>query len=115
VDETPAPVLDPGRGRTKTGYFWVIACDDRPWQGKDPPGVAYTYAPGRGAVHALKLVDDYAGIVQCDGYSAYKTLTDPGRNQDGADSIELAFCWSHLRRRFWRSNAQAPRPPRRKS
>jgi len=25
VDETPAPVLDPGRGRTKTGYFWAIA------------------------------------------------------------------------------------------
>ena len=24
VDETKAPVLDPGRGRTKTGYFWAI-------------------------------------------------------------------------------------------
>jgi transposase len=30
VDETVAPVLDPGRGRTKKGYFWAIACDDRP-------------------------------------------------------------------------------------
>ena len=25
VDETPAPVLDPGRGRTKTGYFWALS------------------------------------------------------------------------------------------
>ena len=25
VDETKAPVLDPGRGRTKAGYFWAIA------------------------------------------------------------------------------------------
>src|ERR1700677_2544882 len=25
VDETIAPVLDPGRGRTKKGYFWAIA------------------------------------------------------------------------------------------
>jgi hypothetical protein len=73
---TPAPVLDPGRGRTKTGYFWAIARDDRPWQGPEPPSVAYTYAPGRGAVHALKLRDNYTGIVQCDGYAAYKTLTD---------------------------------------
>jgi Transposase IS66 family len=31
VDETRAPVLDPGRGRTKTGYFWAISRDDRPW------------------------------------------------------------------------------------
>ena len=29
VDETPVPVLDPGRGKTKTGYFWAIARDDR--------------------------------------------------------------------------------------
>ena len=61
VDETVAPVLDPGRGRTKKGYFWAIARDDRPWGGTDPPAVAYTYAPGRGAVHALKLLDTYHG------------------------------------------------------
>jgi hypothetical protein len=47
-----APVLDPGRGRTKTGYFWAISRDDRPWGGSDPPGVVYTYAPGRGGEHA---------------------------------------------------------------
>jgi len=44
VDETIAPVLDPGRGRTKTGYFWAIARDDRAWAGPDPPAVVYTYA-----------------------------------------------------------------------
>jgi len=31
ADDTPIPVLDPGRGRTKTGRFWVYARDDRPW------------------------------------------------------------------------------------
>src|SRR5207249_4225885 len=36
VDETVAPVLDPGRGRTKKGYFWAIARDDRPWGGTEP-------------------------------------------------------------------------------
>jgi transposase len=53
VDETRAPVLDPGRGRTKTGYFWTIARDDRGCGGSDPPAVVYTYAPGRGADHAI--------------------------------------------------------------
>ena len=28
-------------------YFWALARDDRPWDGDDPPGVAYCYAPGR--------------------------------------------------------------------
>ena len=59
-------MLDPGRGRTKKGYLWAIARDDRPWGGIDPPAVAYTYAPGRGAVHGLKLLESYRGIVQCD-------------------------------------------------
>ncbi|MGA7386697.1 MAG: IS66 family transposase, partial [Pseudolabrys sp.] len=98
VDETVAPVLDPGRGRTKKGYFWAIARDDRPWGGIDPPAVAYTYAPGRGAVHALKLLESYRGIVQCDGYAAYKTIADDART---GDAITLAFCWVHLRRQIF--------------
>ena len=97
VDETVAPVLDPGRGCTKKGYFWAIARDDRPWGGTDPPAIAYSYAPGRGVVHGLKLLDSYRGIVQCDGYAAYKTIADkaPGK------AITLAFCWAHLRRHFF--------------
>ena len=97
MDETTAPVLDPGRGQTKKGYFWAIARDDRPWSGNDPPAVAYTYAPGRGAVHALKLLDGYRGVVQCDGYAAYKAIA----GKTGGEAITLAFCWAHLRRQFF--------------
>ena len=97
VDETVAPVLDPGRGRTKKGYFWAIARDDRPWGGTDPPAITYSYAPGRGAVHALKLLDGYRGIVQCDGYAVYKTIADKA----AGEAIRLAFCWAHLRRHFF--------------
>src|SRR6202790_3220160 len=97
VDETKAPVLDPGRGRVKQGYFWAVARDDRPWGGTDPPAIAFTYAPGRGAIHGLKLLDNYAGVVQCDGYAAYKTIAAKAPDR----RITLAFCWSHLRRRFF--------------
>ncbi len=74
ADETTMPVLDPGRGRTKKGYAWAIARDDRPWGGTDPPAVVFHYAPGRGAGHAKDLLGGYRGILQCDGYGAYKTL-----------------------------------------
>nr|WP_313903837.1 transposase [Rhizobium leguminosarum] len=47
--ETTAPVLDPGRGKTKTGRLWAYARDDGPWQGTDPPGVVDVYAPDRKA------------------------------------------------------------------
>jgi transposase len=99
VDETRAPVLDPGRGRTKTGYFWSIARDDRAWRGgTGPPAVVYTYAPGRGAEHAVTLLAGYRGIVQCDGYTAYKQVAHRGR---AGNAVILAFCWAHWRRRFY--------------
>lgn len=107
VDETRAPVLDPGRGRTKTGYFWAISRDDRPWGGTDPPGVAYTYAPGRGGEHAIALLAGYSGIVQCDGYAVYQQLADPGR--DGG-AVTLAFCWLHWRRYFFEIDKGGPAP-----
>ena len=62
VDETTAPVLDPGRGRTKKGYFWVLARDDRPWRGGAPPAVVYSYAPGRSGEHAATLLQGYTGV-----------------------------------------------------
>ena len=55
ADETTMPVLEPGRGKTKKGYAWAIARDDRPWGGTDPPAVVFHYAPGRGAEHVLAV------------------------------------------------------------
>ena len=79
MDETTAPVLDPGRGRTKTGYLWALARDDRPWGGADPPGVIFFYAPGRGGQNAEKFLRGFDGILQLDGYTGYNRLTRPSR------------------------------------
>ena len=98
ADETRCPVLDPGRGKTKTGYLWAIARDDRPWGGTEPPAVAYRYSPGRGKEHAVALLEGFCGILQVDGYAAYNELARANR-VDGA--VILAFCWGHLRRRFY--------------
>ena len=61
ADETTAPVLDPGRGRTKTGQLFAYARDDRPWGGTDPPGVAYLYAPDRKAEQPMRHLQGFVG------------------------------------------------------
>src|SRR4051812_14101845 len=98
ADETTMPVLDPGRGKTKKGFAWAIARDDRPWGGTEPPAVVFHYAPGRGAEHARDLLAGYTGILQCDGYAGYKGLAAP---QDGGEGATLVYCWSHVRRGFF--------------
>lgn len=97
-DETRCPVLDPGRGKTKTGYLWAIARDDRPWGGSDPPAVAYSYAPGRGGEHARALFVGFNGVLQVDGYAGYNGLADAARP---GGAVTLAYCWSHFRRQFY--------------
>lgn len=97
MDETRAPVLDPGTRKTKTGYFWALARDDRPWNGTAPPGVAFTYAPGRGGLHAEQILQGFGGILQVDGYAGYNRLIAPGRVGAG---IQLAYCWAHARRKL---------------
>jgi transposase len=98
ADETTMPVLDPGRGKTKKGFAWAIARDDRPWGGSEPPAVVFHYAPGRGAEHARALLEGYTGLLQCDGYAGYKGLAAP---QDGGEGATLVYCWSHVRRGFF--------------
>ncbi|MBY3476179.1 IS66 family transposase [Rhizobium laguerreae] len=97
MDETRAPVLDPGSRKTKTGYFWALARDDRPWGGGAPPGVAFTYAPGRGGIHAERILQGFSGILQVDGYAGYNRLIAPDRV---VPDIRLAYCWAHARRKL---------------
>jgi transposase len=103
ADETTAPVLDPGRGRTKTGQLFAYARDDRPWGGTDPPGVAYVYAPDRKAERPIAHLAGFVGVLQVDGYRGYRVLAE--RN-----AVTLAFCWAHVRRRFFELAAAGPAP-----
>ncbi len=98
MDETTAPVLDPGRGRTKTGFLWTLARDDRNWGGADPPGVVYFYAPDRRGENAETFLTGFDGILQIDGYSGYNRLSRPSRK--GGAPITVAHCWAHARRKL---------------
>jgi transposase len=103
ADETTAPVLDPGRGRTKKGQLWAYARDERPWAGRAPPGVAYVYAPDRKHGRPAEHLAGFGGILQVDGYGAYAELAERG-------DVALAFCWSHVRRQFYDIQANTPAP-----
>jgi hypothetical protein len=72
----------------KKGYAWALARDDRPWGGRDPPAVVFRYAPGRGQEHARALLTGYRGIVQCDGYAAYKALAKGGAAPIAAEVLQ---------------------------
>ncbi|GAA0307185.1 IS66 family transposase [Rhodovulum tesquicola] len=108
ADETPLPVLNPGAGKTKTGFLWVMARDDRPWGGTAPPAVVFTYAPGRGGAHAEDMLKGFEGILQVDGYKGYDRLAD-GRRAEGAP-LTLAFCWAHVRRKLIDARPKAGSP-----
>lgn len=108
-DETPIDYLKPGSGKAQTGYFWV----------SNIPGgsVFFHWRPGRGADGVAELfgedpelpndlgdaqLEDLLHIIQCDGYSAYRTWAAK------RPWILLPGCNAHARRKFTEAMEQAP-------
>jgi hypothetical protein len=89
ADDTTLPVLDPGRGRTKTGRVWGYVIDDRPWQGSTPPAVVYLYAEDRKGEHPAAHLAGFQGILQVDGYSGYKNLLE-NRNRRLSATLKVS-------------------------
>lgn len=97
ADDTTLPVLDPGRGRTKTGRLWCYAVDNRPWDGPGHPAAAYVYSEDRKADHPETHLKDFRGLLQVDGYAGFNRLAKAPSNT----APSLAFCWAHARRKFY--------------
>ncbi len=117
VEETTAPVLDPGRGKTScqrrvfdttTGYLWAVLRDDRGWNGTAPPGVVFRYRPGRKGEYAAEILKGFNGTIQVDAYGAYTHLATPKR--PGGDPLRLAFCWAHGRRKLIKAKPKKGSP-----
>jgi transposase len=93
ADDTTVPVLDPGRGKTKTGRLWCYVRDDRPFAGAAPPAVLYHYSPDRKGEHPRSHLAGFRGILQADGYTGYAGLYQSG--------VTEAACMAHCRRQFF--------------
>lgn len=94
ADDTPVPVLEPGRGETKTGRLWTYVRDDRPAGSAEPPAVWFQYSPDRKGERPVAHLQHFTGILQADGYAGFDRLYARG------DIIEAA-CWAHVRRKFY--------------
>jgi hypothetical protein len=93
ADDTTVPVLDPGRGKTKTGRLWCYLRDDRPFGGDAAPAVLYRFSPDRKGEHPRTHLAPFHGILQADGYGGYGGLYDR--------DVTEAACWAHVRRKFF--------------
>ncbi|MAW81376.1 MAG: IS66 family transposase [Parvularcula sp.] len=93
TDDTPVPVLDPGRGRTKTGRFWAYVRDGRAHGSNEPPAAFYRYAPDRKGERPRDHLKDYAGYLHADGYAGYEALY--------GDRIREVACMAHVRRKLF--------------
>jgi len=65
--------------------------------------VAFLYAPDRKAERPKAHLTGFSGILQVDGYAGYRKI---GRRND----VALAFCWSHVRRKFFELSKSSPSP-----
>jgi transposase len=94
ADDTPVPVLEPGKGRTKTGRLWVYARDERPAGQKTAPAVWFAYTPDRSGKHPNQHLAKFKGTLQADAYAGFNRLYDSG-------DVNEAACWAHVRRKFF--------------
>lgn len=94
ADDTPVPVLRPGKGKTATGRFWTYVRDDRPAGQEAPPAVWFQYSPDRKGEHPRRHLQDFSGYLQADGYAGFHHLYQGGE-------IREVACWAHARRKFY--------------
>jgi hypothetical protein len=98
ADDTPVPVLVPGRSTTKQGRLWAYVRDDRPAASNTLPAAWFTYTPDRKGKHTSEHLRDFKGILQADGYAGFDRLFNPA---DPNHPIKEAACWAHARRKFY--------------
>ena len=94
ADDTPVPVLAPGRGRTRTARLWTYVRDGRASGDATPPAVCFRYTPDRKGERPRAHLKDFSGTLQADGYAGFHHLYASGR-------IQEAGCWAHVRRKFY--------------
>jgi transposase len=109
ADDTPVPVLDPGRGETKTGRLWVAVRDERTWGSRAPPAAYYQYAPDRKAARAEALLRGCRGYLHADAYAGFRSLYEPKTVAGAAPLIEVG-CWAHARRKIFEVHAATDSP-----
>lgn len=97
ADETRIQVLkEDGKSTQSDKWMWIT-------RGGPPgqPSVLFEYDPSRAGSVPVRLLDDFAGILQADGYSGYGRVCRE-------NNITRIGCWDHARRKFIEASKAAP-------
>lgn len=97
VDETPIRCNDPDLkdGTTTQGWLWALS--------RPGGGVVFEWRLSRRHEEAERLLGDFSGVLQSDGYEAYAAYAR------AHPQVEWAGCWAHARRRFFEAAAERPK------
>lgn len=89
ADESRMHVLkETGKSAQSDKWMWVIRGGP-----PDKPAVMFHYDPSRSGSVPVRLLDDFNGVLQADGYSGYAKVCK-------ANQITRIGCWDHARRKF---------------
>jgi transposase len=103
ADDTPLPVLAPGKGQTKTGRLWAYVRDDRASGSDAAPAVWFAYTPNRQGLHPQTHLAGFRGILQADAYAGFNAIFTDG-------SVREAACMAHARRKIHDLHARKATP-----
>lgn len=91
IDESPVDFYNPSKSK---GYIWSMS---------NPRGAYYQFEPTRSGAVAQEMLRGYKqGCVVTDGFSGYGFLNK-------SDKIKHAYCWAHVRRKFYEAMAHDPK------
>jgi len=102
ADDTPVPLLAPGKGKTATGRLWAYVRDERPAGSDQPAAMWMAFTPDRKGEHPQEHLKKFEGIIHADGFAGYDALYGETRVQ--------AACWAHARRKFYELTKSSPSP-----
>lgn len=98
ADESPIKVLDSDKPNSShQGYQWV-------YHSPEQRLVLFDYRKGRGKAGPKEILQNYRGIIQCDGWQVYDKIAK------SRSDITLAGCLAHARRKFYEAkDSDSPR------
>jgi len=103
ADDTPVPMLVPGKGKTAQARLWTYVVDERACGAKTPPLVWYRFTLDRSGIHPQTELKSFTGLLQADGYAGYDKLYEGGR-------VKEVACWAHFRRKIFENHLTSPTP-----
>ena len=95
IDEIPVKLQE--KEKCKLAYMWVVVGGSA----ADPPYRIYDFRESRSHDHVQDILKGYHGVLHSDKYGAYERLAEKKQ-------IIWCPCWSHIRRKFFEAETDAP-------